>query len=539
MPTVTTNQNTYGFEIEFCTHDNTILRYTHIEIAEVRLIGDAFESGNTIPLKLETDSGDVLELVTPPIIFNSPQQAAQFRNDLAEYLKGTVRQPITFREWWDHWMPGIIEGMNRKYSLMMNPESPQVDKWILLDPKVKNLRLNSFNSIVPNISINNIDDGINIAAARKRRLQIAGQLNPEEVWESELNRTILCESTKDWPTGYSTQTSIPMQAREYVGYVLGHKLLKSNANLRRLEVLLTSNMNGQVSDIHETLQWDKVERWATTWFWGGVIFDLFLGFLGDNGGGFKEYGSLTHFKHGDRLKWSEKLGKCNSPMPNSPVLNNWLAAMFIVAQKTLTGTLGRLSEIRQLEKQQMAHQNRNAAAMEQRDYVRQPTDGKYYWCEYHSSLKDLLGVWFKGHLADVLIAFSPQTYKLPIPNEQQLTEIYTNRLNEVTEQLNKFKRMPFPPEFIFILDDKMLPDLVKSHLFVIKKTADFINSKSEVWAGANRSQNFLEYSSGETFWEGRKDTMIGPIKHKKSKPDDPMRTDDEYETFFLVEHRNN
>jgi hypothetical protein len=532
MRTVTTNENTYGFEIEFCTHDNTILRYTHIEIAEVILVGDAFEIGNTIPLKLETDSGDVLELVTPPIIFNNPQQAAKFRNDLAEYLKGTVRQPISFGQWWDHWVPGIIELMNIKYSIMMNPGSPQVNKWILL-PEKKGWELNSFNKIVPNISINNIDDGINIAAASKRRHRINGQQDSEKAWQTELGQTILCESTKDWPTGYSTQTSIPMRAHEYVQYVLGYKLLKSNANLRRLENLLRYNMNGQVTEINETLQWDKVERWATTWFWGGVTFDLFLGFLGNSSKVFDNYKLYTHFEHGDGLKWSEKLGKCDNSIPNLPLLDNWIAAMFIVAQKTLTGTLGGLSERRQLEKQKMAHEKRNAAAMEQRDYVQQPTDGKYYWCEYHSSLKDILGVWFKGHLADVLKELLPLgNWALLQPNEQRLTEIYTNRLKEVKKQLEKFKRMPSLPEFIFIPDDKMLPDLVKSHLFVINKTDEFIRNRN-AWDSVERKQKFLEYSSGDTFWEGRKDTMISPIKHEDAQ--NPGKN----QTFFLVEHRNN
>ncbi len=54
------------------------------------LEGDAFKLGNHIPLKLETDSGDVLELVTPPIIFTSVQKAVIFRNYLARHLKKSV-----------------------------------------------------------------------------------------------------------------------------------------------------------------------------------------------------------------------------------------------------------------------------------------------------------------------------------------------------------------------------------------------------------------------------------------------------------------
>ncbi len=542
MPIVTTNENTYGFEIEFCTHDNTILRYTHIEIAEVRLVGDAFEDGNTIPLKLETDSGDVLELVTPPIIFKTVNDAAKFRKDLAEYLKSSVKETQTFSEWWDKWGGNtLINQINTIYTQIQS-QKLRTDQWIKADPQGWNKK--SFKSIYNGLSINNIDDGINIAAANKRKFQIqrSRNLNAPDVetdWQTELNKTILSASSKDWPTGYSTQTSFPMEAKEYVNYVISHKLLKSNANLIRLEELLQQN---QVNDIDKTLQWDKVERWATTWFWGGVIIDLFSVFIQNN-----SFKSLTDFKNRDRLKWSKKLGQCNEQMLAQLIQNDWLVSRFIIAQKTLTGALGQLSEPPQLQKQHAAYQENNTAAMEQRDFVRQPTDGKdYYWCEYHSGLKDLLGVWFKGHLADVLeLLITVQTRELlnlHTPTLDQLTEIYTNRLNQVTKQLEKFKRMPSMSEFTFIQEDGMLEDLVRAHLKVIEATANFVKGGSEKWGQAKRDQDFLAYSSGDTLWEGRKDTMIKPIKHQKPKDKDDMETDDDQyktETFFLVEHRNN
>ena len=95
MRIVTTKENTYGFEIEFCTHDNTLLRYTHIEVAKIMLKGGAFEYGNNIPLKLETDSGDVLELVTPPIIFTVQEQTSQLPervSSLPADILGVVRE---------------------------------------------------------------------------------------------------------------------------------------------------------------------------------------------------------------------------------------------------------------------------------------------------------------------------------------------------------------------------------------------------------------------------------------------------------------
>ncbi|MBD2388764.1 hypothetical protein [Cylindrospermum sp. FACHB-282] len=533
MRIVTTKENTYGFEIEFCTHDNTILRYTHIEIAKTILSGDAFEKGNQIPLKLETDSGDVLELVTPPIIFNTPQQAAQFRNELAKYLKETVARPTTFEGWWSKASKGIIQTMNEAYTRIMgqpgnNPSwiyQSQSTDWIEIDVK----------DIALNLSVNNIDDGINIAAA-KLRMQLITEVDdwPQSAWKKELKKAILSASSKDWPIGYSTQTSIPMQGLDYVKYVIGHKLLKSNANLRRLETLLADNQYVQIASIDKTLQWETVERWATTWFWGGVIFDLFVVFLGRGKGG--ECDLLTRFLNGDNLQWSNKLGQCNKQI-YTPNLNKEEAAIFIIAQKTLTGALGALSERSQLKKQQKGYQEMNAAAMEQRDYVRQPDDGEYYWCEYHSSLKDLLGVWFKGHLADVLIEMAPNgisgktSIKINEPSETQLQDIYTQRLKEVTDQLEKLKRMRFLPEFTFIPDDSKLAQLVKYHLAVIEETAAFL-SNPPAWFSVEKKQKFLEYSSGGTFWEGRKDTMIDPIYHINE-------SSTKYETFFLVEHRNN
>lgn len=132
MTIVTTKENTYGFEIEFCTHDNTLLRYTHIEVAKIMLKGDAFESGNNIPLKLETDSGDVLELVTPPIIFRKLENAVQFRNKLANYLKESVASPLTFLEWCERYANALVESMSRWYvEIEQNPLAPiEVDgRW--------------------------------------------------------------------------------------------------------------------------------------------------------------------------------------------------------------------------------------------------------------------------------------------------------------------------------------------------------------------------------------------------------------------------
>ncbi|MGS7838822.1 hypothetical protein ACVMVB_14825, partial [Stenotrophomonas maltophilia] len=52
--------NTYGIEIEFCTHDSVIFAFTHI-------VAGVFNITGTLPWKLESDSGNVFELVTPPL----------------------------------------------------------------------------------------------------------------------------------------------------------------------------------------------------------------------------------------------------------------------------------------------------------------------------------------------------------------------------------------------------------------------------------------------------------------------------------------
>ncbi|NEP50008.1 MAG: hypothetical protein F6K65_14790 [Moorea sp. SIO3C2] len=539
MPTVTTNENTYGFEIEFCTHDNTILRYTHVVIASIQLNGHGFEDDNEIPLKIETDSGDVLELVTPPIIFQNVKQATEFRNSLAQYLKDSVKDPLTFANWWSSYGKNIVSQMNSFYETATGSQ-PSEGSWI---KNSENWDFTIFNNIMLNISVNNIDDGINIAAAEVRLKNIAFKDDANQAWKNELNQTVLSTSTKDWPEGYSTQTSIPMGVTEYVKYLISRKILKSNANLRRLADLLQNNQTSE--EINETLQWDKVERWATTWFWGGVIFDLFYEFkiqVEPQDKTIVYLPSYTHFQQGNELKWSKNLGKSSNQTFNIEELSELDAVLFIIAQKTLTGALGSLSEQQQLKKQTLGDYEKNAAAMEQRHFVRQPDDDakQYYWCEYHSGLKDLLNVWFKGHLADVLLLLSNDNanrlHKLHNPQidgfETSILNIYKDRLHKVTNQLEKFKRMPFMPEFTFIDDDNMLDTLVQAHIKVIKSTLEFIWEGSEKWAQANRNQKFLDYSSGNTLWEGRKDTMIKPIKHWDEETK-------QYKTLFLVEHRNN
>ncbi|MFN7511772.1 hypothetical protein [Microcystis sp.] len=530
MTIVTTKENTYGFEIEFCTHDNTLLRYTHIEVAKIMLKGDAFESGNNIPLKLETDSGDVLELVTPPIIFRKLENAVQFRNKLANYLKESVASPLTFLEWCERYANALVESMSRWYvEIEQNPLAPiEVDgRWQLV----------TFAEINPNISVNNIDDGINIAAAIYRKNKMG-----EDEWKSALNETVLCASTKDWPTGYSTQTSMPMTVQDYVKYLISHKLIKSMANIRRLDALLKQNPTGKVVEISKTLEWEKVEKWATTWFWGGVIFDMFLVYRNKLFPEKPVLEGIKNYLNGDIdefVKWSKNLGLCYYPIPSIEitVLD---AVLFIIVQKTVTGALGGLSEQPQLKKQKSAEVFKNTSAMEDRSKVRKPNKGEYYWCEYHSGLKDLLGVWFKGHLADVLLHLlreeKPETrYRLATALDlvrNDLRSIYNNHLSKVQRVLEDIPRMPYMPEFVYMEEDGQLEKLIAMHNGVINKTAGFVSSDNSIWQITERKQEFLMYSMEGTVWEGRKDTLIKPIFHFNEETKG-------HETFFLVEHRNN
>jgi hypothetical protein len=531
MRKVTTKENTYGFEIEFCTHDNTLLRYTHIEVAQIKLKGDAFEFGNQLPLKIETDSGDVLELVTPPIIFSTIENAKTFRGYLAEYLKTSVAQALTFKEWMDKYSNELIDNMNTWYLDIEGKKSPQIEKageWELIP----------FNDINLNVSVNNIDDGINIAAANYRKSQIKSQ----EEWNIYLAQTVLCASTKDWPTGYSTQMSLPMTVIDYVKYVISNKLLKSTANIIRL-IALREDPELEADNLDATLEWEKVEKWLTTWFWGGVIFDMFLVYqnhvLGSgtqNASDLNQVALDSKVERNLKLKWSKKLGKCDYVIPNISITLEE-ALLFIIVQKTLTGALGALSEGLQLTKQNKAAEVLNAAKMEDKSKV-WSQGGKYYWCEYHSSLKDLLGVWFKGHLADVLLHLCrdrdrEQRLKLGgALNEvqTQLKDIYKKRLELANNIVDKLEKIS--PEFVYMKDDKQLGNLIKAHDQVIQKTATFLIQDNDTWEGAQRKQEFLDYSSGDTFWEGRKDTLISRIEHLNENTR-------QMEIFFLVEHRNN
>ena len=539
MRQVTTKENTYGFEIEFCTHDNTLLRYTHIEVAQIKLKGDAFELGNKLPLKIETDSGDVLELVTPPIIFSTIANAKKFREELAKYLKDSVAQPLTFEEWMKTYSDKLIKKMGEWYQTM--------EPWSALIEPDGSWESISFDNIKPNVSVNNIDDGINIAAANYRKSKMNG-----EEWKKYLSQTVLCASTKDYPTGYSTQLSLPMTELDYVKYVISNRFLKSTSNIRRLCYLLDQNPHGNSPEIDPTLEWEKVEKWLTTWFWGGVIFDMFHVYCKNMKKEINtntldwmlKYSQLEPWPN-TLTQWSKKLsrlgGITRNPI-NIPITNDH-ALLFIIVQKTLTGTLGSLSERAQLKKQNTAQLKMNPSAMDIRDSVNRRDLGEYYWCEYHSALKDLLGVWFKGHLADVLSSLEKRKHLKVNVNHKlhlkegleavgtQLKSIYKKRLELANQIVDKrFKRVY--PEFVFMKDDKQLDKLITEHEKVIKATALFVSSDNHVWRSAEREQKFLDYSSGNTVWEGRKDTLIGPISHFNEG-------ENENETFFLVEHRNN
>ena len=85
------DDNTYGIEIEFCTHSEEMLSFTHIEVCYLFVDGSDKKDG----WKIETDSYYTFELVSPILHFKTQEEARDFRNSLMEFLELSVMNGIS------------------------------------------------------------------------------------------------------------------------------------------------------------------------------------------------------------------------------------------------------------------------------------------------------------------------------------------------------------------------------------------------------------------------------------------------------------
>ncbi|KAG1256574.1 hypothetical protein G6F65_016259 [Rhizopus arrhizus] len=197
--------NTYGIEIEFCTHDSVIFAFTHVVAA-------CFDIAGTEPWKLESDSGNVFELVTPPLRFGAIDQAYAFKEQLVAMLQASIQKAetqgvnaITLGDWAGQFAPKLVELLNTH----INTGQLKLELVAL-----KAIDYASWKEVGEGLNVGNVDDGINIPAGLLRH-----KLRKLD-WESYTPGIILARCSKFWSEGYASQMNLPMTLSGYFLYMM-------------------------------------------------------------------------------------------------------------------------------------------------------------------------------------------------------------------------------------------------------------------------------------------------------------------------------
>jgi hypothetical protein len=482
------NNNTYGFEIEFCTHDSVILSFTHVEVAKIEVMSNGF----LYYWKIETDSGNVLELVSDPLVFNNISDAQIVKKNIGESLASSVYgnpiNGILFGEWLEIMLPKVMQ-------------------YVYQDSKaVVNYVITSKDDVSKYLTVENVDDNINIPAALIR----FDKINNNEKWKEYIKDIIISRSEKDWMKGYGSQLNMPMTLLGY--YIYSWK--KYDHSKSRMAELINGNIKKFKIDDEENIS-SKIE----TWFWRTLIYEVSSYFI--------EQITIYVFLKNDIKQWNKMEAKEAS-------------FIYVSISKILTGALAYFSEKSQLELQKYAWEHSSTAVISQTF----PKIDNLCWREFHSSLKSLTGLWFKAPLIEILKRELMETEFLKsfafCLKSNNFQDFWLKKISDLEKILDDLDE-----KFSFTDLDPMSSDLEiviekKEQLcFKIKEImvslSDALGDVNGITKGkydlnidnnGNYDEKFLDYSE-KIPWEGRKDTMIKPIIILGE------------DTRYLIEHRFN
>ncbi|PSM15591.1 hypothetical protein [Stenotrophomonas maltophilia] len=472
--------NTYGIEIEFCTHDSVIFAFTHI-------VAGVFNITGTLPWKLESDSGNVFELVTPPLPFETIQGAYAFKGQLVAMLQTSIQSArtqginaITLGDWALQFGPKLVELLNTHINTRQLKLQP-----VELQP----VGYSSWEKVGEGLNVGNVDDGINIPAALLRH-----KLR-EPDWESYTPGIVLARCSKFWSEGYASQMNLPMTLSGYFLYMMDKTHDVTYSHAVRVQKELKDEKSGQK---------------LTAWYWRHVLLQAWC-------------------------RYQHLLGKHPTDEDLfSPDAISRSALLYLVVGKLLTGALAELGETPQLELQQLAWDAGSTRAID----ADEPEVIHGDWAAYHSALKDLTGIWLKASLLDVMRTQNLQTYSwavtelpsvLATPEVWQETLLEWKGMKRITEMGSTIEWTDLEdfaePERRAVLCEKIIA-VAGSLATRLKQLDPDIPGPPDLPDETERP--FLDRRNTPP-WEARYDTLLAPI---------PPRVNTRNEFTYLVEHRN-
>ncbi|MFV1847648.1 hypothetical protein ACNJRW_15790 [Stenotrophomonas maltophilia] len=472
--------NTYGIEIEFCTHDSVIFAFTHVVAA-------CFDIAGTEPWKLESDSGNVFELVTPPLRFGAIDQAYAFKEQLVAMLQASIQKAetqgvnaITLGDWAGQFAPKLVELLNTH----INTGQLKLELVAL-----KAIDYASWKEVGEGLNVGNVDDGINIPAGllrhKLRRLD----------WESYTPGIILARCSKFWSEGYASQMNLPMTLSGYFLYMMYKTHDKHYSQAVRTQQKLSGEKAGQK---------------LTAWYWRHVLLQAWC----------RYQRALGVEPEARKLFSPEAIGRS--------------ALLYLVVGKLLTGALAELGEAPQLELQQKAWDAGSTRAID----ADEPEVTLGDWAPYHSALKDLTGIWLKASLMDVMRTQNLQTYTWAVtelPRVLARTEVWENALLN-WKGMERIKAMGSTIEWTD-LEEFAEPErrqvLYDKVVEVAGSLAEHLKHLSPDKPGPpdlpdEKDRPFLDRRNTPA-WEARYDTLLPPIAPRENTRN---------EFTYLIEHRN-
>lgn len=472
--------NTYGIEVEFCTHDSVIFAFTHVVAGGFDIIG-------TDPWKLESDSGNVFELVTPPLRFGAIDEAYAFKDQLVAMLRASIQtaqtqgvNAITLDDWTKQFAPKLVELLNAHINMGQ----------LKLEPvALRAVDYSSWKEVGEALNVGNVDDGINIPAALLRHKLCRTD------WDSYTPGIILARCSKFWSEGYASQMNLPMTLSGYFLYMMYKTHDKTYSQHVREQNELHGEKDGQ-----------KI----TAWYWRHVLLQAWC-------------------RYQRALKQEPPARKLFSP---DTVARS--ALLYLVVGKLLTGALAELGEAPQLALQQMAWDAGSTRAID----ADEPEVIHGDWASYHSALKDLTGIWLKASLLDVMRTQNLQTYTWAVtelPGVLGRPEVWEDALLN-WKGMDRIKAMGSTLEWTD-LEDFAEPARRRVLCEKITQVAGSLAARLEQLdpdkpgppdLPDEKERPFLDRRNTPP-WEARYDTLLPPV---------PPRENTRNEFTYLIEHRN-
>lgn len=600
--------NTFGIEVEFCSiikdkqKNDSIKRladclsYSHIEVCTIKH-GD-------YKWIIETDSDYTLELVSPILVFGNHQKANEFKMEIIKGLAQIVLKPIALQNCIEK-IKELIKKLQGDYKFSYHNLKTQQDEYLATSTQFT-IEYITQEKLVNELNYHNWDDTTELKDLEETKGEI---IEIKENFQTCLGSVQVKTSEKHEGIP-SSQLNLPMSLKAYVWYSAYVKeptawrrfLLLSdesfqkewrNKTLKKInEINKISGLNSKlVVEFEHSFEYKK-DYWYKYWFWLVSIREMTEKALkqissytenlhpwrtqlnnaknayvskGEYPGDFlnldyKDFQSITKINNSEPYKGLPVEISKKLPTNNVlPVEHFWTGGdkqdeivsslIYLTVQKLITGALGVLSESVQLQFQDLIV-NSNKTKKEALEELKS-INSNIAFMDYHSFLKDLTPLWFKGTLGDVLATVNQYYYpEIKEPKEvfQKLIEginsLDRDAVKTILDHNLKFGQFKkhgfekkdeddFKKELFFENMDDFIEQYEKGRKSLIETLKPLTQNLSEnmladISYKDNQANNnkFLDREN-VPLWEGRWDTLKPPIISK-----------DKQVVEFLVEHRN-